>query len=167
MWHLYFKVSEGTLTLSVLVSPISREMAALKRKSSVKWDVTWKHQQNNKNKLVSVSNNYTVWGFTFCFGYWTCGYFQVDWLCRIFFEFDFKELWENNDKGPKEEPPSCYHHVNRLKAHSTLPCLAFWEEEPIWEGPQGEGGRSPRLFWGTDQRTASALGAYGKQPEVL
>lgn len=39
----------------VLVSPISREMAALNRKSSVKWLVTWETQKKNAkitNKLT-------------------------------------------------------------------------------------------------------------------
>jgi len=44
IWNLDLKEPEGILTPSVLVSPISREIAALKRKSSVKWDVTWKYR---------------------------------------------------------------------------------------------------------------------------
>lgn len=55
----------ATLTLSVLVNPIRREMAALKRKSSVKWDVTWnnrkiKNKKHNKNTQFKRKENLFV-----------------------------------------------------------------------------------------------------------
>lgn len=73
----------GALTLSVLVSPIRREMAAFKRKSSVKWEVTWKYQQKNR-----------------CHKYGGCIYtVAVSWNI---FETAAGELLENNVRRKRE-----------------------------------------------------------------
>lgn len=57
--RVYFNTLEATLTFNALDSPMRQEMAALKRKSSVKWVVTWQeiNQRNNQKK-----------GFTFGYG---------------------------------------------------------------------------------------------------